>query len=74
MLKELCNEFAYPLKILFDKTVQTGKIPDKWKVAEVRPIFKKGNKTQPGNYRPVSLTSVVCKVFEANPYENSRNR
>ena len=64
MLKELCNEFAYPLKILFDKTVQTGKIPDKWKVAEVRPIFKKGNKTQPGNYRPVSLTSIVCKVFE----------
>ena len=64
VLKELCNEFSYPLKILFDRTVQTGKIPEKWKVAEVRPIFKKGNKTQPGNYRPVSLTSIVCKVFE----------
>ena len=42
----------------------TGKLPAKWKIAEVRPIFKKGSKTSPGNYRPVSLTSIVCKVFE----------
>ena len=41
-----------------------GKIPSGWKQAEVRPIFKKGSKTSPDNYRPVSLTSVVCKVFE----------
>ena len=41
-----------------------GHIPDDWKTAEVRPIFKKGAKTSPDNYRPVSLTSVVCKVFE----------
>ena len=64
VLKELSKELAYPLKCIFDLTIKTGKLPDKWKVAEVRPIFKKGNKTQPGNYRPVSLTSIVCKVFE----------
>ena len=64
VLKELSKEIAYPLKCIFDKTFLTGKLPDKWKVAEVRPIFKKGNKTQPGNYRPVSLTSIVCKLFE----------
>ena len=64
VLKELSKEIAYPLKYIFDLTIKTGKFPDKWKVAEVRPIFKKGNKTQPGNYRPVSLTSIVCKVFE----------
>ena len=42
-----------------------GRIPKAWKVAEVRPIFKKGDKTQPGNYRPVILTAIVCKLFES---------
>ena len=49
---------------MFDKSVKDFKLPTKWKDAEVRPIFKKGKKTSPGNYRPVSLTSVVCKLFE----------
>ena len=43
---------------------QKGSLPSKWKEAEVRPIFKKGNKSTPGNYRPVSLTAIICKVFE----------
>ena len=64
ILKELAHELSLPLKILFDKTVSSGHLPHKWKEAEVRPIYKKGSKTDPGNYRPVSLTSVVCKVFE----------
>ena len=41
-----------------------GKLPSSWKEAEVVPIFKKGKKSSAGNYRPVSLTSVICKVFE----------
>jgi hypothetical protein len=41
-----------------------GTIPSLWKEAVVKPIFKKGDKSSPGNYRPVSLTSVVCKIFE----------
>ena len=45
--------------------MQEGRIPKKWKVAEVRPIFKKGKKSLPGNYRPVSLTSILCKIFES---------
>ena len=64
VLKELAEQLAYPLKTLFNKTMKEGKIPVKWKRAEVRPIFKKGSKQNPGNYRPVSLTSVVCKLFE----------
>ena len=52
------------LKFLFNNSLTNGKIPSDWKIAEVRPIFKKGTKSNPGNYRPVSLTSVVCKVFE----------
>ena len=64
VLKELAKELAYPLKLLFDKSFDQGIIPSDWKEAEVRPLFKKGEKSNPGNYRPVSLTSVVCKVFE----------
>ena len=64
LLKELAKELASPLKKLFHKTMNVGKIPDKWKMAEVRPIHKKGSRASPNNYRPVSLTSVVCKVFE----------
>ena len=65
ILKELSKELAKPLSMLFNKSIKEGKIPDKWKIAEVRPIFKKGSKQEAGNYRPVSLTSVVCKVFES---------
>ena len=64
ILKESARELAYPFKLLFDVSMKSGKIPSKWKIAEVRPIFKKGSKTTPGNYRPVSLTSIVCKLFE----------
>ena len=64
VLKELANELAYPFKLLFDKTMNNATLPSAWKQAEVKPIFKKGDKSTPGNYRPVSLTSVVCKIFE----------
>ena len=60
----MANELAYPMKLLFDKTMSSGKIPQQWKFAEVRPIFKKGIKNTAGNNRPVSLTPIVCKLFE----------
>jgi Reverse transcriptase (RNA-dependent DNA polymerase)/Endonuclease-reverse transcriptase len=52
------------LKILFNKSITKGHMPEDWKYAIVIPIFKKGDKTLPENYRPVSLTSTVCKVLE----------
>ena len=64
ILKELANEISYPLLKIFKKSMTEGKLPSSWKLAEVRPIFKKGDKSAPGNYRPVSLTSVLCKIFE----------
>ena len=63
-LKNVSKSLSKPLFLLFNKTLTEGCIPEEWKTAEVRPIFKKGDKSQPGNYRPVSLTSVVCKIME----------
>ena len=65
LLKELHNELAKPLAILFNLSLKEGVLPNDWKHAEVTDIFKKGSKTEPSNYRPVSLTSVVCKILES---------
>ena len=53
-----------PLSIIFNNTQELGKIPVEWKNAQVTVIYKKGNKAFAGNYRPVSLTSVVSKCME----------
>ena len=65
ILKECAKELALPLKLLFDLTMQKGRIPKDWKSAEIKAIYKKkGKKSNPSNYRPVSLTSVVSKLME----------
>ena len=61
----MAEELAYPLCKIFNKSIEIGDIPKDWKIAEVKPIFKKGCKNSPGNYRPVSLTSIACKVLES---------
>ena len=64
-LKELCEELAAPLTVLFNKSLDKGVLPSEWKLAEIVAIFKKGKKTSPNNYRPVSLTCILCKVLES---------
>jgi hypothetical protein len=64
ILKELRFELVEPLRKLFTKSMQTCTVPKDWKTAVVTPIFKKGAKSDPGNYRPVSLTSIPCKIME----------
>jgi hypothetical protein len=65
MLKELRYEIAEPLVKIFTKSLEQGVVPRDWKEAMVTPIYKKGAKADPGNYCPVSLTSVPCKIMES---------
>ena len=64
VLIELAEEISYPLFLLFKKSFESSQLPQDWKTAHVIPIFKKGTKTDPANYRPISLTSVVVKLLE----------
>ena len=65
ILCELANEIANPLSTLFHKVFDTGQLPQIWKEAVITPLFKKGKKSSPQNYRPISLTCVLVKVFES---------
>ena len=64
MLRELADVLAEPFSIVFRTSLSEGSLPTQWKVANVTPVFKKGDKSKPGNYRPISLTSILCKMME----------
>ncbi|KAK4807143.1 hypothetical protein QYF61_018484 [Mycteria americana] len=64
VLKELAEVLTKPLSIIYQQSWLTGEVPADWRLANVMPIFKKGRKEDPGNYRPVSLTSVPRKLME----------
>ena len=70
LLKECAMNLARPLSMIFQRSFDTGDVPSDWKHADVSPIFKKGSRTDPGNYRPVSLTSLPCKIMETIIKEN----
>ena len=66
MLKELKDEVCKPLTIIFNKSLDSNQLPLIWKKAKISAIYKnKGSKRLACNYRPVSLTSIVCKMMEA---------
>ena len=64
LLQTLIDQLKKPLATIMQRSLDTGLVPGDWKKANVTPIFKKGSRAAPGNYRPVSLTSVCCKVME----------
>ena len=65
ILYETRYELATPLKILFETSYKLGCLPSEWRTGNIVAIFKHGNKRDPSNYRPISLTCVICKVMES---------
>ena len=64
LLKLAAAQIALSLTFIFNQSLSMGDLPEDWRKANVSPIYKKENLTNPGNYRPVSLTCICCKLFE----------
>ena len=64
ILKRLRASISPTLQCIFSKSLAEGQVPDDWKHANVTPLHKKGNRNDPANYRPISLTCVCCKLME----------
>ena len=64
VINELANCISILLSIIFNTYLTTGKLPIDWKQANISAIHKKGSKTQPQNYWPVSLMSIVGKILK----------
>ena len=64
VLKELATELGPIFAHLFQQSIDSGDIPKEWTLANISPLFKKGDRSLACNYRPVSLTCVPCKLLE----------
>ena len=64
LLKELAYQISPVLTLIYCASISQGTVPSDRKLVNVVPIFKKGSKSCPSNYRPVSLTSICCKILE----------
>ena len=59
-----CASFVEHLKFIFDKSLEMEEVPNEWREANVTQIFKKGSRMARSNYRPVLVTSSICKFLE----------
>ncbi|CAB4036479.1 Hypothetical predicted protein, partial [Paramuricea clavata] len=64
LLKETAHQIAPSLCSLFNRSLNSGSLPEDWKLANIVPVFKKLDKTHVENYRPISLLCIVSKVLE----------
>ena len=65
LLNELSSVIAEPLAKLFQNSLAQGVISNDWRETNITALFMKGSKSASQNYRPVSLTSVICKPMES---------
>ena len=65
VLHNLADVLDEPLSHVYSKLLEEGCVPNIWRTANVCPVFKKGSKGDPGNYRPISLTCILCIVMES---------
>ena len=63
-LKDGARVLAKPISELWNPSMTLGRFPDAWKIAKVKPVFKKGSGIDQSNYRPISLLPLLSKVFE----------
>ena len=74
LLKKLHSSLALPLSLIFQQNINTGCLPKLWKCANIVPVYKgNGSKYCVENYRPINLTSNVCKVMESIIYDEIYN-
>jgi hypothetical protein len=64
VLQKCARVLCDPLTRLFQRSFDAGTLPSDWKLSKIIPVYKKGDKTCPANYRPVALLSVVSKIME----------
>jgi hypothetical protein len=64
VLKNCAASIASPLSLLFTEIYNSNIIPSQWKEAFIIPVFKKGDRHDANNYRPISITSAICRLFE----------
>ena len=65
LVKKLAGAMSYNITRVFNASIETGVFPDRWKMADVRPVYKqKGSKREANNYRPVSLLPILGRTFE----------
>ena len=64
LLKLIKNEINKPITLIVNQSLKTGIFPKVFKIAKVKPIYKKGDKADLNNYRPISLLPTISKIFE----------
>ena len=71
LLKEACPEIVPSLTHIINLSIRCGYFPDEWKISKVLPLYKEDIKSDPNNYRPISILSVVSKIIEKGYFQTT---